>query len=76
MTRALTTPDQIVACAEHLYHVWHGYYMLQEVNADLFGYVAPGCGFHDVRPLTYDEALTIRLTPRHGLRLVAPGWVE
>jgi hypothetical protein len=72
MTSGSTYPDQARACAEHLYHVWHGYYMLVEMTVNVLN--EPN-GWRDVRPLTFDEALTIRLTPRQAMRLVAPGWV-
>jgi len=71
--RPLTTPDQAKACADHLYHVWHGYYMLQEMTVNVLN--EPN-GWRDVRQITYAEALTIRLTTRQGLRLVAEGWVR
>lgn len=59
--------DQRRACADDIYNRG-GYYMLVEANTDLFGYPIIGGGYRDVRPLTYDEALTIHLAPWQGLR--------
>jgi hypothetical protein len=68
--RQLTTPDQAKMCADHLYKVWHGYYMLQQMVVYLFDQPVIGGGYYDVRPIDYDETLTIRLTNRQALRLV------
>lgn len=59
--------DQRRACADDIYGKG-GCYILVEANTDLFGNPIIGGGYRDVRPLSYDEALTIHLAPLQGLR--------
>ena len=49
-----------VALVEQLYDEWHGYYVLQRLD---------GGTYVDVRPLSRDEALTIRPAPDEALEL-------
>lgn len=70
-----TYPNQVRDLANHLYHEWGGYYVLTQAVVDVFGQPRVGGGYYDIRALTYDEALTIKLQPGQGLRVVAPGRV-
>jgi hypothetical protein len=71
-TQRGTYPDQRRQLAEQLYDEWRGYYMLRECNLDLFGYAAPGCGYRDIRPLSRDEALTLKLTKWQAFGVIFP----
>lgn len=53
--------------AEQLYHEWRGYYMLQVISRDLFGWPLD---YVDVRPLSFDEAVTFRCGTDEALRIV------
>lgn len=66
-----TYADQRRACADDLYGRG-GHYVLCEAVTDLFGLPVIGGGYRDIRPIDYDEALTIRLAPGQALRH-APG---
>lgn len=69
-----TYPNQRQQLADHLYHEWHGYYVLQQATLDLFGAPVIGGGYYDISgPLSYDEALTVDIGTNQALRVVAPG---
>lgn len=67
-----TYPDQRRAICYHLYKDRGGYFVLTEANRDLFGAPIVGGEYREIRPLDYDEAMTIRLTDWQGLLSVYP----
>jgi hypothetical protein len=67
MTAAYTAADQRRECADDLYSRG-GHYVLCEAVTDPI----IGGGYRDIRPIDYDEALTIRLAPLQALRHATP----
>lgn len=65
-----TYTDQWSYCVNYLYS-HGGHYVLCEGNVDLFGFPVIGGGYRDIRLLTRDEALTIKLAPLQALRHAA-----
>lgn len=64
--------DSWQRCTDQLYHEWHGWYVLEVLNRDLFGFPIIGGGYRPLRRLEYDEALTFRCSGDESLRIVAP----
>jgi len=67
-----TYTDQVYTCARHIYDN-DGWYILCEarpVECDMFGREIPGGGYRDLGPISFYDALAIRLGPLQGLRHV------